>query len=227
MAKLKVLQAWSFSRFATYEDCPQKIKFSAIDRIKEPEATKGAAAARGTDIHTLGEEYLKGKRRTLPTPYKPFAEEMKRLKRLKAIAEGDITLRKDWSLTRWDDWNGAWLRIKIDALAMDGGVLDIVDFKTGKVRDKNRLQLELYAIGGLIKYPEAVGVRSRLLYLDSAEIIEENYGRAALPMLQKLWLKRTKPMLTDTRFKPTPNYSCRWCFYRKSNAAAGGGQCEF
>jgi hypothetical protein len=88
-------------------------------------------------------------------------------------------------------------------------------------------------VGALLLYPHLERVRPRLAYLDLGveypaegdEAIE--FTREQLPALLKTWEKRVKPMFTDKRFAPRPNNNCRWCYFRASNAAAGGGQCQY
>jgi CRISPR/Cas system-associated exonuclease Cas4 (RecB family) len=112
----------------------------------------------------------------------------------------------------------------------------VTDWKTGKFReDQNEdylEQLELYALSALILYPHIQKVKPRLVYLDIGIIhptadVELVFTRADLPKLKKLWVKRTKAMLSDKLFAPRPNDKCKWCFFRSSNKAAGGGQCKF
>ena len=74
---IKTITAWSFSRYSTYKQCPAKLKYSAIDKLKEP---PNAAMARGAAIHTLAEDYVKGKGKALPPELKLFADLFKMLR---------------------------------------------------------------------------------------------------------------------------------------------------
>lgn len=235
------ISAWSFSRWSLYEQCPLKLRLSVIDKIKEPSSP---AMDRGTDIHKLAEEYLRGIKRTVPKELHLFSDEMKRLR---AIVKRDPAtkieetwaFRNNWVTTTWDDWDGAWLRVKLDLAHFEGNALIITDWKTGKFRqdsaDEYQIQLELYALAALIIYadrPDLV-VLPRLVYTDQGIVYPgdsttaRDYTPRDLPLLKKTWLARTKPMLRDKTFAPKPNRFCGWCHYRNSNKANGGGQCLF
>ena len=63
------ITSWSFSRYADYKNCPLKFKLKHVDKLNEP---PNEAMARGAAIHTLAEEYIKGKGRTVPPELKLF-----------------------------------------------------------------------------------------------------------------------------------------------------------
>jgi len=237
---IKQITSWSFSRYNTYKQCPLKLKLSAIDRIREP---GNEAMQRGDAIHKLAEKYIKGEGRTMPLELKLFADEMKKLraqykKKINGmVVEDNWSFTKDWDETQWDDWIHCWLRIKLDcAHHEDDETLIITDWKTGKFRaemnEEYVEQLELYALAALLLHEHIQQVKPRLAYLDLGITYPEAdkpliFTRADIPKLKKLWEKRTKAMLSDKQFAPRPNDKCRWCFYRASNKAAGGGQCKY
>jgi hypothetical protein len=217
----KRFTAWSYSRWTDYENCPRQARFKHLDKLPE---VKGKALERGSQIHTEGENFLIRKTRGVPTSYVAFKTQLETIRRRGAIAEGSWTFTRDWELTEWNDWDAAWVRMKIDAHYVDGnGALRVIDFKTGKVRDSNVPQLELYGLGGLLRYPEVQTVRAEFWYLDAGESHALVFKREEVETLRAEWLRRTKPMLTDTRFKPKPGYACKWCSFSKTK----GGPCEF
>jgi CRISPR/Cas system-associated exonuclease Cas4 (RecB family) len=232
----KAITSWSFSRYSVYKQCPLKLKLSVIDRIREP---GNEAMARGDSIHKSAEAYIKGWVRALPPELKLFKDEFKRLraqyKRNSVVVEDTWSFTKDWTETRWDDWAGCWVRVKLDcAHYEDDETLIITDWKTGKFRpemnEEYTEQLELYALAALLRYEGVKQVKPRLVYLDLGVTYPEEplvYTRDDVPKLKRLWEKRTKAMLNDKRFAPRPSDKCRWCFYRRSNKAQGGGQCEY
>lgn len=234
------ITSWSFSRYSTYKQCPLKAKLNFIDKVKEP---PNPAMARGAAIHTLAEDYLKSKLKTLPPELKKFADEFKALRKQykKSISgmcvEDSWSFTKTWEETTWNDWLGCWVRIKLDcAHHADEETMVVTDWKTGKFRANQNEeyveQLELYALAALLLHPHLKEVRPRLAYLDEMVIYPPPdqplvFTPADIPKLKKLWVKRTKPMLSDTIFAPKPNQFCSWCHYRASNKANGGGQCKF
>jgi len=234
----KQLTSWSYSRYTTYKQCPRKAKLAFLDKITEP---PNQAMARGSEIHKLAEDYIKGKIRAMPAELKLLKGEfttlraMYKKKSLAMVVEDSWAFTKTWDRTMWNDWTGCWLRIKLDcAHHLDEDTLVITDWKTGSFRPDTvtdyEEQLELYALGALLLHPHIKEVQPRLAYTDAGKIhpeIPEAYTQADLPKLKKTWEKRVKPMMNDTVFAPRPNDRCKWCFYRRSNAANGGGQCEF
>jgi len=234
----KKITNWSFSRYNVYKLCPFKAKLSIIDKIREPQ---NEAMARGDAIHKLAEKYVKGELLRLPAELKLFEDDFKELRKQykKSISgmvvEDNWSFTKDWDGTRWDDWINCWVRIKLDlAYQLSDTVLRVRDWKTGK-HDPRRQeeymeQLELYALAALLALPHIEEVQPELAYLDLG-IVEPKeplrFTRADIPRLKKLWEKRVKPMLSDTRFAPRPNDKCKWCHYRAGNKANGGGQCKY
>lgn len=236
---LPKVTSWSFTRYSDYNKCPAFFRYKHLEKISEP---GNDAMQRGSDIHKLAENYTKGIVKKLPEELALFAEEFAALKKQKIkIVEDTWAFKADWSETVWNDWAGCWLRIKMDAayVNVEHMALVPIDHKTGKCRDEEHAkyleQLELYAIGGLLKYPEVKVVSPRLWYLDHGIVYpdpeehEIEFVRADLPGLQKKWEKKVIPIFKDTTFKPTPSDSaCRWCYFGQSGKAKGGpGVCRF
>lgn len=224
------ITSWSFSRWNTYNECPFKAKLKFINKLKEPSTP---ALERGTALHTLCEDYLnKGGR--VPKELQLIEKTLKELRKAKAIAEGNFIFTQKWEPTVWNDWNGAWLRAKADAVIppiVDSKepTVQIDDFKSGKLKEEAHsdymLQLDLYSLVGLLTYPTAEYANSRLIFIDHGKNVEnENvWTRGDIPMLQKQWLVRIQPMMKDKSFKPKPGNYCRYCHFRAGN----GGPCKY
>jgi len=234
----KTITSWSISRYGVYEQCPAKARYKFIDKLKEPEAEPGSPMHRGSEIHKEAEFYVKGESGRLPKSLSSLGSEFKALRAARKANPALVTVeetwsfRKDWSITTWNDWNGCWLRVKLDVADRDGPNVRVSDVKTGKYWTDNvedyKLQLEIYSTAALIMYSGIPDVRvtARLLYVDEGTIYPEEptvYTAKDLPALKKTWEKRTKPMLTDKTFAPKPNRFCKWCHYRKENS----GPCKF
>ncbi len=236
--------SWSFSRWSAYDQCPLKAKLSAIDKVPEP---KGPAMVRGSAIHDLASGYLTGKIPRLPAELKLFEKQFKAFRALakkepdRVVVEDTWAFADGWAPTRWDDWNGCRVRIKLDLAVLSGSVLEVWDWKTGKYRPDDvsdyLLQLDLYGLGGLLKFaprvPDVV-VRPRLAYLDHGVIHNSGldgrtieYRASDVPRQKAEWERRVAPMMNDRRFAPKPNRFCGFCHFRAANAVAGGGQCKY
>lgn len=245
---VKPLTSWSYSRYSDYCQCPLKFKLKHIDKVQEP---KNAAMERGSLIHSLAEDYIKGKISRLPKDLSKFGKEFRSLRKVYQqrmaglVVEDNWSFTKDWTQTTWNDWTHCWVRIKLDLAQhelnqdLETYTLRIRDWKTGKFReDQNeqyKEQLELYALAGLLMFPHVDIVLPELVYLDEGVIYPDEKTRQAdmvftrkdVPRLKKLWEKKVKPMMNDKNFAPRPNQFCKWCHYRKDNATNGGGQCKF
>lgn len=231
-AKGKKITSWSFSRYNDYRSCPRKAFFKHVCKLKEPGS---AAMDRGTAIHKMAEDWIKGVSKKMPPELALFKDDLNKLKAaykkrtLPITVEDNWAFTADWTQTQWNDWIGCWVRIKIDAAHYaDADTVVVTDFKTGKFRDDKNdeyvEQLEIYILSALLMYPGAK-VRARLLYLDTGDVFELDryYTATDIEPLKKLWAKRTKPMLSDTTFAPKPGNGCTWCHFSKGKS----GPCKF
>jgi CRISPR/Cas system-associated exonuclease Cas4 (RecB family) len=217
-----LIKAWSFSRWKDYEQCPFRAKCKHVDRMKEPPSP---AMERGSNIHKMAEDYTTGALKRLPKELKLFNDRFKALKKAKATVEQSWAFTRKWGITQWNDWQNCWLRVKVDAFYKEGDTLFVIDHKTGKRKEDHLEQLSLYALSGMVIVPEVKKVVTSLWYLDSGETGGEGqeFSDKEVPALKKDWEKKTRAMLSDTRFAPKPGYYCQWCPFSKGK----GGPCKF
>lgn len=223
--------SWSFSRWDSYRQCAKKYKAQYIDndkRLKEPRPAPGTPETpmqRGDRIHKLGEAYLKGKLAEVPEEFNKFAESLQLFKSENASSEEAWAFDENWEPCEyWDRSVVNPCRMKIDThvVVEDGFLLKIVDFKTGKTKDFNiEPQLELLAIGGMIRYPEVKRVEAEFWFIDSGDIRSLVYGGWQKNVLMANWKRRTKNMFNDTEFAASPGPFCQWCLLAPQN----GGDC--
>lgn len=238
MAK-PLVTAWSYSRYADYQQCPLRFKLKHIDRVPDPGS---AAMQRGSDIHKEGENFLKaptgrGKKVVVPESYRFFKDEMAQMRTLEPMVEQQWGFTREWMPTGWFS-NDTWLRIICDvALLYDDNTADIIDFKTGRKYATNEEQIELFSMGGFMKWPDVTHVTARLWYLDvpngpndgdfhpdsTANTTIREFTRKDFDKARAKWERKIQPMFNDRRFPPKPNEKCKWCAYRKAN----GGPCKF
>jgi len=219
------VSAWSYSRWALYEECPAKFRYKHIDRLPEEQ---GPALARGDEIHKKLEHYLT-KGGSLPHEAKLIAQDCKVLRGANPQVELSLAFNRTWEPTQWFS-KEAWCRVKIDVLIPPvigkNEVVKIVDFKTGKLKDRGAYgeQLMLYGLAGLLAYPIAEKADAELLFVDHGVAIpaEESFHRKDEPSLKKKWELMVRPMLSDTAYRPKPGIRCKWCSYSKDK----GGPCE-
>lgn len=232
---VKQFTSWSYSRFRDYDRCPLFAKLKHLDKISE--GPDSPAMARGSAIGKMAEDYTKGLLKTLPMELRLFDKEFKALRAMKmrnVWVEESWCFDRNWQPVAWNDWNNVWLRVKMDLCGVDEHrVLVPVDHKTGKYREHELgsylEQLDIYAMGGMCQHTQTIGASPRLWFLDEGIIYpqvnneELYYPRSELPLLQKKWTAKVRPMFEDKTFKPRPNDKCRYCAYSKSK----GGTCPF
>lgn len=163
---------------------------------------------------------------------KSVEDKLRFFQRLKASVELEWAFTRDYKPTSWFG-RDAWLRIKTDACGLEPDtkppLIHITDWKTGKVYDEHKQQRSLYALGGLqlveLGALAAGDKRAEVIaehaYTDTTQSATETFAFKDLKKLKDQWAARTKQMLSDTTYKATPGYHCKWCRYRKSN----GGPC--
>jgi hypothetical protein len=219
------------------------VMFEKIKRIKiyEPENPN---FVKGNFVHKSAELYIgtEGKKEPPVIPeLKHVTEQLKKFRGLRAKTEQDWAFTKAWKLSRWNDWDNCWLRIKVDVCAVVDAVLDkkkkvkepalihITDWKTGKIYDDHKQQRSLYALGGLQLVElgqltdgvKDVKIIAEHRYTDTNQSATEEYAMSDLKPLKREWETRIKEMMSDTTYRANPGFHCRWCRFRKSN----GGPC--
>jgi hypothetical protein len=221
--QLSMPNVWSFSRWSTYSQCPLKAKLTYIDGYRF-EREKGSASDRGVEVHALAQNWLESpKLKKLPPIFDFFKEDLHRLRRLRAVAEVPLAFRRDWTPCDFDapDY---WWHGELDAVAMlSSKVALVVDYKTGKEYEHHVLQLELYALAVMLTDKSIRRVIVEDWYIDlHRKSRRREYTRSQIPMLKKIWERRTKAMFNDHEFAPLPGFLCSWCDFTKSK---GSGLC--
>ena len=231
---------WSYSRLRDYVECPKKAFFKHLDkRFKEPGSP---ALDHGDAEHKAYEGYVTGvhpvtrKRVTVMPPalqatFPELAAEL-RAHRKEVRCEVDLACTRDWQPTTWDDWDHVWLRAKADVLWIWETDADVIDWKTGRVHPEAVEQLGLYAVGVFVHHPQVMTINASLRYTEQpapGNVIERTYVRELdFESLKKAWEKKSRRMLADATFKPTPGNACRFCFFGQNGKRKGGpGLCKY
>jgi hypothetical protein len=131
----------------------------------------------------------------LPETLSLYKTEFEELRAISAAAEQDWAFDDNWEECDKFDMQVCWVRIKTDAHHLDyeSGALRIIDYKTGKVKDRGyEEQLELYALGGMAKYGPAVKtVQVELWYIDHHVTTRDRFGQWQLQS-QRQWRRVKK-----------------------------------
>ena len=95
-----MIETWSYSRYATYKQCPRKAKYLYVGKFKEPPSE---ALENGTIIHNKMEEYLTIDGMPVPVEAKSFMSKLEDLRNSNAIAETMWAF--DSNFKPCDPWN--------------------------------------------------------------------------------------------------------------------------
>lgn len=222
----KTINSWSISRSQVFDECQYRAKLQWLDKI--PDLQPKTAADRGTAIHLEAENYVLGKGVLTPN-LRHFSTDLTALQNHNA--EGRVTCEEEWAYDRdWNvtDWRSGWLRLKCDAVChLDKRHAVVIDYKTGKRfgnEVKHAVQLQLYAVCALLRYPDIEQVTCELWYLDQNELASFVLHRKSLKKYLAFFDEKGRKFTTTTNFKPNPNIvTCRYCPYHPDKQ----GDCKF
>lgn len=198
----KVPAYWSVSGYNNWRECAYRYMLQKVWKFRSP---AHPAMERGIRIHKLFEELLKGNVTGMPDELVKLKKEILNLKKHGGNPEEPWTLTKDLQHTYPTDWNGAWLRAKLDAHHYweDEAELLIVDLKTGRLKI-TQSQMDLYAAMSPFYYPDAEDITVELWFSDHGEIESRHYTPKECKSLWKRWVKRSSDMLADRKFLASP-----------------------
>lgn len=222
------IPTWSFSALQVFEQCPHRMYLKRVQKLEEPQHE---AAARGTQIHEIAENWVNGTiEGELPKELGKLPASFEALR--EAYVEGRVELEGDWGYDiEWQPcgWNDetVWARIKCDAVEHeDESSIRVIDYKTGKKfgnEVKHNSQLMLYAVATFLRFPNCQFVNAELWYLDEGKTTSKSYSREMAMKFHPTWHERALRMTTCDEFRPNPSkINCRWCHYRKSGDCAWG-----
>lgn len=223
---MSVIDAWSWSRFERWEVCPAQFKYKFVEKRKEE---PGPAMERGDRIHKGTAAYIEGKADAPPAEVKlPF--QLKLLAECRAsddkVVEQQWAFDRQWHTTGWfqKGANAAWLRTTVDfATAYEDMVVEVIDWKTGKMYGHNADQVELFALGTMRYFRPATKIITRLVYFDAGtELVDEFEAKDQDKLIAK-WEGKVRPMFEDNTFMPRPGNHCYRCSFSRSK----GGPCRF
>src|SRR5258706_1229512 len=209
---------WSYSDHSTWQECSAKYSYSYIYKLPWPESPQ---MMRGSRLHKLAEDYINEPAMPVPYDLKKIGRIIDDFRNKGAKAEETWLIDADWLYT--EDIGKAKCKAIIDLHYIDGDVLHVVDYKSGREYPSHRDQLELYSILGLLKYPQAKRAESAAVYIDGGYTgMESSIIRPMLPIVIQSWREQAQSMEADQDFIAKPGSACRWCPYAKS----AGGPCQ-
>jgi len=207
--------AHSYTALKMYENCPKRYYHQRV--TKEVVDQPGTATVYGERVHKQLEEYLKNTA-DLPAEtaaLQPLCDTVKQSTQGGGmlLVEQEYTLTSDLKPTDWFA-KDAWLRFKLDVLAIrPNGRAIVIDWKTGK-RRPDFDQLEMFAIAVFSFWPAADRVSSMFVWTKENATDKETYKREHL---DDMWTRlltrihRVEKSLETDNWPAKPSGLCKFC----------------
>lgn len=215
--------SWSLSALKQYETCPYQYKVSRVEKRQEPPSD---ALERGNRIHKMMEDAVLGKEE-LPKGLQRFSGLVKEL-----VTRPNLEVEKMWCFTKElettheKDWDGTWLRVKMDLFSRGGKKGYALDWKTGGIYPDHREGMKVYAWAAMLRFPELEEVEVDLVYIDQRKARAETIPKDEIMAFQVPLLERAAAMeraYNDGTFPASPGRHCSWCPWGKKR---GDGHCK-
>lgn len=219
--KLRAVKHWSYSAYGVWKSCAFKFYCERMLGMRGPPVP---AMQRGTAIHALQENLLKGKIYGMPRELAKFGTELTALKHAKPIVEEFWGVDENWVFQEKRSWCVMKMDAALPPTKKNDYELYVQDLKTGQFYPSHEEQGHLYACIGLAKYPEAKRARVEFWYVDQGYVQTFDYTISQLKRGITTWQNRGNKMLNPKqKYLPSPSdAACKWCHLRSDK----GGPCD-
>ncbi len=176
--------AWTYSQLDTFETCPRKFYHLKVKRdIVEPPTVH---TEWGTRVHTAFEDFIKDGV-MLPEGMDQWQKLAFKLAALpgKKLCEMEYALDRNFQPTAW---KGAWTRGIADLVVIHGKNAVVADYKTGKRKPTE--QLDLYANYVFAHHPEVEKVTTGFIWLKEKKIDWKPVQRTEVPIIWQGFVPR-------------------------------------
>jgi hypothetical protein len=158
-----------------------------------------------------------------PDIHKKWGMYVEPLLQYDCFPEEEWAVNKKWLPVPFND-SKAWARGKFDLRVQAPDLLEIKEWKTGKVYEEHAYQKHLYATVALVLFPAYNSVTVTGVYFDQKQQPPpDEHSRADLSIMKMTWQDRFKRLERDKNFNPNPTFMCRYCDF----SAAKQGPCRF
>lgn len=230
-------EQFSYSKIDTYKTCPYKYKLKYIDRIKE-KLDNNIAIQKGSLVHKLLERKVNNETNVddpelVELLHKLVKEDItKILKTTKKFIETPFFKSLDFSNATTEEYfyldtnlnpclkPKAFMVGKIDYKEFKEDYILIIDWKTGKKTAKDiqlyktdDLQLDLYALWALQKYPEYENINAMLYYVESEIFEEKLFCNNDIDKLKEKIHSRINEVRVADTFVRKLGTLCDYCYY--------------
>lgn len=215
----------SISGWNTWDQCGKKYYYSYVEG--RPRGPAHPAAARGTEIHNSVEKFMLKETEDLhPEIRRRYGQFFMQLRHHNPIPEIKWAVNQNWEPCEFDDPDRMWRGVIDLACDMNEGekILDLYEWKSGRLYDSHKYQMELYALIGLVKWENAELARCTNVYFDQPNDpppLEIN--RKDIEGYMMIWRKRYEDVMKDEIYAENPGWYCRYCDHSRQN----NGPCRF
>lgn len=180
--------AWTYSQLDTFETCPRKFYHTKVKRdVVEPPTVH---TEWGKTVHSAFEYYIKDGT-ALPegmAQWQGVAEKIGKLPGEK-LTEHKFALDKNFQPT---EWSGSWTRGIADLVVINGTKAAVLDYKTGKRKPTE--QLDLYANYVFAHFEQVEKVTTGLVWLKEKRIDWRPASRSDVPVIWQSLLPRVRKL---------------------------------
>lgn len=205
-----------------YSQCPKRFKYARIDKIPS-EGTDRTALIKGGAVHDMLEKFPEASTFAAAPKYQPIVDNFiksdlgKKYFSRSSTREHKFALNNKLEECSYYDKENILVRGSIDYMCLIDGVLNLIDWKTGKYRDEKYQdydQLILYSIFIFLKYPHINKIIISYVYVEHdlenrVELVRENLNNYVQELISKI-----KTIENDYEFKKNPTHLCNWCDYQ-------------
>ena len=161
--------SWSFTGIDVFHKCCPR-KFAARWFYKTEKFEETDASIWGNRVHKAQEQFLKDLVVDEPELVTKYAKYFKSGAGYEILTEQEIALNRKWGITEWFAQD-AWGRAKIDVALLQGDMIKIYDWKTGKEKF-DALQLRVFCLFAALKYPLVQKFEARFIWLKDDKVSE-------------------------------------------------------
>lgn len=206
---------YTASKILQYEQCPLKFKFKFIDKVKVP---RKECFVKGSKIHSVLEKY-KGESLTESNEVNKFFEstlgkEIKEILSSETKRELRIAVDKDFKPIKYNS-KDYLLRGIVDLVYIKDGILNIVDYKSGKYvypKYQDFTQLMVYALY-FFNNQKINKINLRYVYVESSKENSMLLNKSSCDEIKRSLLSRIAKIENDKTFEKNVSWCCKFCEY--------------
>jgi len=201
--------AWTYSHLDGFETCPRQFYHLKVARdVPDPPTVHSEW---GTRVHSAFEDAINAGT-PLPSGMEQWQRLADQIAALPGVKHTEIKLAIDRAFQP-TSWKTAWSRGIIDLLVVHKDKAAVLDYKTGKRKPSE--QLDLYANYVFHHYPEVNKVTTGYVWLKDRRIDREPIHRDEVPAIWQSLLPRVNKLESARErdsWPAKPSGLCRgWC----------------